>query len=89
MNQSGLLKWVRAWRLEILFLRRAGETAILVGIGLALASGRLFGQANVGSVVGNVSDISGAAISGAKVTLTNPATSETPRQIQFGLKFYW
>ena len=36
----------------------------------------LLAQANVGGIVGTVSDSSNAAISGATVTLVNPATNE-------------
>ena len=39
----------------------------------------LFAQVNVGGIVGTVSDSSGAAISGATVTLINPATNEAQK----------
>jgi hypothetical protein len=43
-------------------------------VGLALCSLSLFGQAGTGEITGSVTDSSGAVVSGATVTLTNPST---------------
>ena len=54
-----------------------GAQVVVLGVLCCWLSGtQLFAQANVGGIVGNVSDSSGAAISGAAVMLTNPATNE-------------
>lgn len=48
---------------------------LAIGLAAALAGSGLFGQSiNSGTVTGQVSDPSGAAIAGAKVRLTNPVT---------------
>lgn len=44
---------------------------------LSLASGMLFAQAQQGSIQGHVTDPSGAAIPGAKISVTNPGTNAT------------
>jgi len=50
-------------------------------LGLALAPGWLWGQANMtGSIVGQVADQSGAVVAGAQVTLTAVATSTEQHQ---------
>lgn len=41
---------------------------------LALAAVSVFGQAITGSIVGNVTDASGAAVAGAKITITETST---------------
>jgi Carboxypeptidase regulatory-like domain/TonB dependent receptor len=56
--------------------------ALIATLG-AISNNSLFGQAFYGSVVGTVTDQSGAALRGAKVALTNTATGET-RQSQSG-----
>src|SRR5258707_9902625 len=53
---------------------RAGVTAGLAF--LVISSVELFGQTNVGAIIGHVNDESGGAIQGAAVTLLNPATNE-------------
>src|SRR6185295_3975065 len=60
-----------------LFLR---ILVLLAAVG-AISSTTLFGQAFYGSVVGTVTDPSGAALRGANITLTNTATGER-RQAQ-------
>ncbi len=57
-------------------LRLGGQITLLTGIYCLLWVTQAFGQANVGAIVGNVSDSTGASISGAMVTLINPATNE-------------
>src|SRR5215831_15225502 len=71
MKYKPLLETMRRERpLQLLF--RHGTVAVC---GL-LAAVALFGQTNVGGIVGTVSDSSGGTISGATVTLINPATNE-------------
>jgi hypothetical protein len=48
----------------------------LLGAILAISNTALFGQAFYGSIVGTVTDQSGAALRGANVTLTNAGTGE-------------
>lgn len=50
---------------------------VLLAAFCAIPSTTLFGQAFYGSVVGTITDPSGAAVSGATLTLTNVATGET------------
>src|SRR5262245_41976242 len=52
------------------------SVAILLILCLSSGSTPLFGQGNVGVIIGHVSDKSGGAILGATVTLLNPATNE-------------
>ncbi|MGA2632541.1 MAG: carboxypeptidase-like regulatory domain-containing protein [Terriglobia bacterium] len=52
------------------------KMAVLGSLCFASASAQLFGQANVGSIVGNVKDMSGGVIVGATVNLIDPATRE-------------
>src|SRR5579872_1257088 len=54
--------------------RISGMPAVVAGI-LFISSGTVFGQALSGTLVGTVSDDSGAAIAGAVVTLRNNATA--------------
>ena len=50
------------------------KVAVLTGLCVGLGLAQLFAQSNVGSMVGTITDPSGAVIVGATVTLTNPAT---------------
>ena len=52
------------------------KALILAVVCCSLGAAPLLAQANVGGIVGTVSDSSNAAISGATVTLVNPATNE-------------
>lgn len=58
------------------FLRRYGLVFAIVSL-LSLAAASAFGQAIDGSVVGTVTDATGAAVVGADVTVTNVATNVT------------
>jgi Carboxypeptidase regulatory-like domain len=51
---------------------------VLIGLGFVITSALLFAQTTVGtgSIVGTVTDQSGAVVSGAKVTITNQATGQ-------------
>src|SRR5690242_18111838 len=75
MATSGLFS-TRHKRVRTPSLRSRLAIAILLALCLVWVSAISFGQANVGSIVGNVSDVSEAAISGADVTLLNPSTGE-------------
>jgi hypothetical protein len=59
-------------------LRLASRLGLAMGMILLLSLG-MFGQSTVGSgsIVGSVTDPSGAVLSGAKVTITNSATGQT------------
>ena len=59
-------------------LRLASRLGLAIGMILLLSLG-MFGQSTVGSgsIVGSVTDPSGAVLSGAKVTITNSATGQT------------
>ncbi len=55
--------------------------SLLVSLGMIVsASLSLYGQSTYGSIAGSVTDTSGAAITDAKVTLTNLGTSEKRTQ---------
>jgi hypothetical protein len=60
--------------------------AVLGSLCFAFALAQLFGQANVGAILGNVKDTSGGVMVGATVTLIDPATKEqrTMRTNQLG-----
>ena len=44
---------------------------------LLVLAASLFAQAPVGEITGQVADSTGAVVTGAKVTVTNPATNQT------------
>jgi Carboxypeptidase regulatory-like domain len=48
---------------------------------LLLLAGNIFGQAYTGNITGVVTELNGAVVSGAKVTLTNTATGESREAI--------
>src|SRR4029077_15723023 len=65
----------------MLYIRFRSCTHIAIGQGLVLLCSTLaLGQSTYGSIAGSVTDPSGAAISGANVTLTNAGTSEIRTQ---------
>src|SRR5438093_1915697 len=76
MNRKLYPEILMGQRAPRLLFRWGAKALILVVVCCSLGIAPLLPQANVGSIVGNVTDVSGAAISGASVTLTNPATNE-------------
>lgn len=62
--------------------------AVLATIGWLLAAGAAHAQVTTADVVGRVTDASGAALPGATVTITNPATGDTRRQVTGGTGDY-
>jgi len=63
-------------------------TGILLVIGLALAPAELTAQVLYGSIVGNVTDNTGAALPGATVTITHVQTNTTREAITDGTGSY-
>jgi len=63
-------------------------TGILLVIGLALAPAELTAQVLYGSIVGNVTDNTGAAMPGATVTITHVQTNTTREAITDGTGSY-
>jgi Carboxypeptidase regulatory-like domain len=59
-----------------MMLTRLQSTAVFVGLMTVLAGPLLYGQAT-GSISGTVTDVTGSAVPGAKVTVTAPATGAT------------
>src|SRR4029453_817734 len=57
-------------------IRVSGKIGSIAGMYFCLILGQVFGQTNVGAIIGHVSDQSGGAILGATGTLLNPATNE-------------
>jgi len=76
MERRQFLGIVRKSKLNTAAWRRGWRLLLLAGMFFVLGLGPLFAQFNVGSIVGTVTDTSGASISGATVTLINPATAE-------------
>jgi Carboxypeptidase regulatory-like domain len=72
---------------------RIGELVALVVVALTLLSGSpfcsvAFGQANQGSIAGNVLDPAGALVPNAKMTATNVATGTTYDTVSSSAGFY-
>src|SRR5436309_14744027 len=65
LKTSARSGFVKRWRLS---------TAILVGVILAAFSAAVVGQAMNATLLGTVTDASGAVVSGAKVTITEMKT---------------
>src|SRR6266403_950670 len=66
-------------RMRYVLFRGCRKLAISLGL-VILCSALAFGQSTYGSITGSVTDPSGAAISGANITLTNTGTSEKHTQ---------
>src|SRR6267142_1311446 len=66
-------------RMRYVLFRGCRKLAISLGL-VILYSALAFGQSTYGSITGSVTDPSGAAISGANITLTNTGTSEKHTQ---------
>src|SRR5580698_7907511 len=60
-----------SWRIHVVLKRIVVSKACAVGSLLLLASVSIFGQGSEGRISGTVTDQSGAAIAGAKVTVTD------------------
>jgi len=65
--------------MRYVLFRGCRKLAISLGL-VILCSALAFGQSTYGSITGSVTDPSGAAISGANITLTNTGTSEKHTQ---------
>src|ERR1700749_22153 len=63
-------------RIQILSAWRSAVILILAAAGLPFGS-RIIAQTSYGSIVGTVSDSTGAVVSDAKVSLTNTGTNQT------------
>src|SRR5262245_55812308 len=76
MERHPFLGIVKKPRLDEAGWRRGSGLLLLAGTFFVLGQGPLLAQLNVGSIVGTVTDTSGASIPGATVTLINPSTGE-------------